>query len=230
MADSTELATPFLSAYVESQNIAVAVESIVGGSGTPADPFRLAPILGVTELAVVPLGSIDAFVEKTSQGFRVSLNSERPYPRRRFSLAHELAHILLGHVEGHRSIKLGNGVELKQARQRERLCDVIAAELLMPTRFMQDLLARTGVSLQSLQQSSAELGVSLTAVTLRAMELTRQQIMSIFWEIGSEPPLVVRSVRRSKSARGYFIPVGTAAHEASTVVRAPRAHQRFSGT
>jgi hypothetical protein len=56
----------------------------------------------------------------------IKLNSESSFVRRQFTLAHEIAHLLLDTVPAHRS---ASHTDL----HLERSCDLIAAELLMPT-------------------------------------------------------------------------------------------------
>jgi len=56
----------------------------------------------------------------------IKLNSGSSFVRKRFTLAHEIAHLLLNTVPAHRS---GNRTD----EDLERTCDSIAAELLMPT-------------------------------------------------------------------------------------------------
>jgi hypothetical protein len=56
----------------------------------------------------------------------IKLNTQSSLARRRFTLAHELGHLLLGTIPGRRSKDHSDAV-------LERACDCIAAELLMPT-------------------------------------------------------------------------------------------------
>lgn len=65
----------------------------------------------------------------------IKLNSASPSPRKRFTLAHEIGHLLLG--------KPGLRSSCGEDRDLERACDAIAAELLMPvdetTTYVQSL-------------------------------------------------------------------------------------------
>ena len=131
----------------ETDQFATALDSALGIDRS-TDPFEIVTALGVHSLRREPLGSVEAFVETTEDGVIVRLNSARPPVRQRFSLAHEIAHVLLGHMEGHRTISLGERV-YKEAHTRERLCDLIAVEILMPAARVVKLVRRTGTSLET---------------------------------------------------------------------------------
>src|SRR5713226_7321188 len=57
----------------------------------------------------------------------IKLNAESSFVRKRFTLAHEIAHLLLNTVPAHRSAN-------RTDQALERTCDLIAAELLMPAK------------------------------------------------------------------------------------------------
>lgn len=90
----------------------------------------------------------------------VKLNSESPFVRKRFTLAHEIGHLLLG-KPGLRS-SCGNDRDL------ERACDCIASELLMPsedtTAFVQSL---GQPSPDKLKMVAAKYTVSVHAAAIR---------------------------------------------------------------
>jgi Zn-dependent peptidase ImmA (M78 family) len=100
------------------------------------------------------------------------VNETAPPRRRRFTLAHEIAHALLLPLTGdpRRQLTCGRQVEL------ERLCDAVAAELLIPWAAIKRWLdnytlndARTDIVLNTANTFQ----VSLQATALRLTEVTR---------------------------------------------------------
>lgn len=103
-----------------------------GWAGPPFDPFELARIL---DIPIVPREDLeDARLIPTSAGCRIEFNPRRGPARIRFSIAHELGHYLFSdhgdaprfRDESHRGDAGQDGWQL------EVLCNVAAAELLMP--------------------------------------------------------------------------------------------------
>jgi O-acetyl-ADP-ribose deacetylase (regulator of RNase III) len=102
-----------------------------GWSGPPFDPIALAEILG---LEVVANSDIrDARTVPASRGkARIEFNPNRPRGRMRYSIAHEIAHTLFPDVAD-RIRNRSAHVELQgDDWQLEALCNIAAAELLMP--------------------------------------------------------------------------------------------------
>jgi len=78
--------------------------------------------------------SIDAMLIHVPPGMPViAVNSNRPLCRRRFSVAHELGHYVLGHNSLVFSESGGGGMIKRDPRQ-ERAANAFAAEFLMPKK------------------------------------------------------------------------------------------------
>lgn len=90
------------------------------------------------------------------------------YPlRSRFTLAHELGHVALGHKNGGVITDFYRGRSNGYGDARERDANAFAAELLMP----RELFARLWDSGSSEEDLSLAFGVSVTAVAVRAKAL-----------------------------------------------------------
>lgn len=85
--------------------------------------------------------------------------------RTRFTLAHEIGHVLL-----HRLSRRSALPARLDRRSVERLCNSIDAELLMPTTWFRQR-ASTHEDLALVRRIALEAGVSITAATFRAREL-----------------------------------------------------------
>ena len=131
-----------------------------------APPVNLAIIcdwLGI-EVYAMPCDAYGAIFSRSRQGDKKYLlaNDKLPQGRFRFSIAHELGHILLNH-EPHKHI-----YELRKPAL-ERQADSFAAELLLPEQFlrgdcadytMPELAKRYKVSRQSLELRLNDLGLA----------------------------------------------------------------------
>jgi O-acetyl-ADP-ribose deacetylase (regulator of RNase III) len=102
-----------------------------GWSGPPYDPFMLAELRKIKLIA--SQGVVDARTTANSSGnFTTEFNPNRPRPRIRYSIAHEIAHTLfpdcaqaVRHRGFHESMSPDNW-------QLETLCNIAASEILMP--------------------------------------------------------------------------------------------------
>src|SRR5436309_14489230 len=99
----------------------------LGSTRPPIDIDRLARMVGVSRVEITDLSSSDACLLPAASGHTVLLDSRSGRRRQRFSMAHELAHLLLH----------ANGIRFRRARGdrssvEEQLCDQVAADILMP--------------------------------------------------------------------------------------------------
>lgn len=140
-----------------------------GWKGPPFDPFQLADLL---KIPVVPREDLhDARIVPTGGGrVQIEFNPSRPRARVRYNLAHELAHALFsdcGTTVRHR----GRADERPDAWQIELLCNIAAAELLMPIGTFEQLRDEP-LSIEHLMELRSRFEVSAEAILLRAVRLT----------------------------------------------------------
>jgi O-acetyl-ADP-ribose deacetylase (regulator of RNase III) len=140
-----------------------------GWEGPPFDPFKLAELLKIT---VVP--SYDVLDARTvpvgSSGFQIEFNPNRPLGRIRFSVAHEISHTFFPDCSETVRNRALTGELRDDEWQLELLCNIGAAELLMPT----DLgdLEHEPVNIENLLRLRKEYDVSAEALCLRVVKLT----------------------------------------------------------
>jgi hypothetical protein len=103
----------------------------------------------------------------------------------------------------------------------ERLCDTIAAEILMPRGMFRAKLLHGGVNLRSVRHVAEEFQVSLEAATMRLCEIAEEGISVILWKEDDGGRLAVAWSRssgetqhRSFLPRGYFAPLGSGPSQA----------------
>lgn len=145
-----------------------------GWNGPPFNPLALADILkiptearsDIADARTVPVGK---------STFRLEYNPLRPRGRLRFSIAHEIAHTLFpdcADAVRHRGVtEPGAGDEW----QLEALCNLGAAELLMPSgSFTQ--LAGEALSIENVLKLRKDFDVSVEACLIRLIKLSRRRV------------------------------------------------------
>lgn len=123
----------------------------------------LASCQGIRAIQYGPLATPSMLFEDDG-GFRALLNESDPPERQRFSLAHEIVHTFFRCVPG-----FGLAHDSPEV---ERLCDLGAAELTMPSGRFPAFLQGAGLSMAGLRACSEEFATSLQATARRAMDVT----------------------------------------------------------
>ena len=139
-----------------------------GWEGPPYDPFLLAELLGIN---VLPNDDVaDARIVPTAEGLRIEFNPKRPHGRIRYSVAHEIAHTLFPDC----AEAVRNRVPMADMRadawQLELLCNIAAAEFLMPVGYTN--LEQERLDIDNLLKLRFEFDVSTEAILLRIAKLT----------------------------------------------------------
>lgn len=116
--------------------------------------------------------------------------------RLRFTIAHEVAHFLLGH-------RLPTDLDLAPeaspafSKHQERECDVFATEYLMPEAWITPLCVETPLSLSAVDRIAAMFRTSVVASSVRHVELTSLPCAVAYSEAGT-----VTWAKRSRSFPG----------------------------
>ena len=139
-----------------------------GWRGPPYDPFHLAELF---EISLLPNDAIvDARIVPVEEDLRIEFNPNRPHGRIRYSVAHELAHTLFpdcAEMVRNRTPSVGFQDDTWQL---ELLCNIGAAELLMPIGYTD--LEGEGIEIDNLLRLRGEFDVSTEAILLRIAKLT----------------------------------------------------------
>jgi len=146
-------------------------------SAPPVDLHRIADHLGVVAVQVSPMREDG---RTTWSGGRpvIDLRGDRPSPRMRFTLAHELAHVMLARD---RSRPVKRTASLTPERE-ETLCDWIAAALLMPRVWVAPYAMRDALSLSVVRLVAGRAEVSLAAAAVRIAEVGRRTCVLLRWK------------------------------------------------
>jgi len=160
-----------ISAMVERANNMVLEAVEQGWNGPPFDTFELANILGFT---VIPCESIpDArLVPLANKGFQIEYNPNQPRSRIRFSIAHEIVHTFFPDCRERVRHRAAHHEMEGHDWQLEMLCNVGAAELLMPMGSFPEV-GGVDFSIDHLLRLRERFKVSTEAVLLRYLKLSR---------------------------------------------------------
>jgi O-acetyl-ADP-ribose deacetylase (regulator of RNase III) len=146
-----------------------------GWHGPPFDPFALAELLGIQTQPTPDV--LDARIVPVGDRYRIEFNPDRPYRRMRFSMFHEIAHTLFSDC----AQTIRNRGEHKASRQDEwqleTLCNIAAAELLLPAGALgrvSNLRPSVDVVLELRQRYEA----SAEAAVLRILRLTSESALA----------------------------------------------------
>ena len=111
-------------------------------------------------------GVLEPFGTAYPAGFKIVLKKQTNTERLRFTVAHEICHTFFYELVP--ELKF---VPHEADPKEERLCDLGAAELLMPTASIQRAARPIEICLESLNRLAEEYSVSLTAMFLRLRSL-----------------------------------------------------------
>ncbi|MBE7498984.1 MAG: ImmA/IrrE family metallo-endopeptidase [Verrucomicrobiales bacterium] len=157
--------------YICSRASALALQAMESGwSGPPYDPVGLAKQIGI---GVVPRHDVaEARAVPLHDGrLQIEYNPTKPHARVRFSIAHELAHALLPDCSETIRYRCSREAIRKDDWQLEMVCNVAAAEMLMPTGSFPELKT-VDLTIDRVLELRKEFDVSVEAVLLRAVRLT----------------------------------------------------------
>jgi hypothetical protein len=171
-----------------------------GATGPPFDPRRYCEFHNV-EVRDQWLVDCDARLLPTKNGYIAEIHADAPKPRKNFSMCHELGHTFFFRRDSefrHQDV-LCNG-DLTGVRE-ERLCDFIAAELLMPRDCFRSVAADLTVGFGSIQALASLFGVSLQSGMLRVVELDVWKCYFVNFLVKPNEDFSVQSWGFSKSWR-----------------------------
>lgn len=192
-----------------------------GWSGPPFDPLALAELL---HIETVPASNVlDArTISLASDKFRIEFNPDRPRHRVRFSLFHEIAHTLFQDCASSIRHRGTHQQERRDSWQLEMLCNVAAAELLMPVGTLGEV-DNIPFGIDSILKLRGMYEASTEAVLLRFVRLTSKPCMA--FAVRRDPEVgryVVDYAQASRSWKpevhtGFLLPSGTVAAQCAAI-------------
>ena len=146
------------------------------GGPVPVDLEQIAASLGVTEIVATDMVE-DGRTTSSVGRLRIELRADRPSTRTRFTLAHEIGHIL---IDGDESV--ARRTHALETDAIEKLCDRIAASILMPRDWISTYSLRDRYNLSLIRLIAHKADVSLAAATVRLAEVSDRTCVLLRWQ------------------------------------------------
>jgi len=169
----------------------VAKELLDGIECPPTDLISLSAKVGVTRLEAADIAG-SGELRRDAQGLAIVYSRYLSQPRRRFTIAHELGHVVMESTGQHAP---------RNGREVERLCDMLATEILMPRDVFEKRLP-LNLSMEEVFGIAREFQTSLSTTAIRCAELAG---VSVF---GAESGKIKWAYGRVKKDRPEFLDEG----------------------
>ena len=156
--------------------------ALANTSSPPVPVDRIARLRGI-ELRYVPFeGEVSGLLFREDEHVIIGVNALHSKTRQRFTVAHELGHLELRHLEikGHDGLHVDLNFRMRDKRSSQAVdiieieANAFAAELLMPTKMIENEIARCGLDFEDdalVQTLARKYKVSLQAMTFRLANL-----------------------------------------------------------
>lgn len=128
---------------------------------------------------------------------RIELRSDRSPQRGRFTLAHEIGHILIARDE-----TVARRTHLLEGDDVEKVCDWIAASILMPRDWIAEYARRDRYNLSLVRLLAHKADVSLSAAAVRLAEVSGRTCILLRWQRGPSRWLVIGQAAVPKEFSG----------------------------
>lgn len=130
----------------------------------------------------------------TTEDRRIYLNADDRETVQKFTAAHEVMEILSLTIDGGVADEwMPDAVIAEFTDRKERLCELGAAELVMPTHLFHEVVAQKAVDLAWVREIATRCQVSLTATVWRIIELDLAPLIFIVWQHKHKPTEYVPS-------------------------------------
>jgi len=155
----------------------------------PVDLGKIFEHFQIPEPKSIPLPQQQGLLLDAERGIIV-INSSDPEKRQKFTKAHELVEMLF--TELPQGKDLGGGWELKRPggfkeSTKEFLCNWTAANLLMPTSFVQNEIKKLGANFDCARTIADACEVSLSAALVQVARISNEGHFVILWRMKNKP-------------------------------------------
>ena len=189
-----------------------------GIKSVPVDIGRLAAAANATVWVAHDLANDESGQTTSYQGKHfIIVNGNHSEERQRFTVLHEIGHIVLRLPSKHHGATVKTGALLRYARrpEEEMHCDVFAAECLLPHEPFAEQVVASDISLDAVKSLARQFGASLTTTGSRFAFHANEPCAFVLSEEGR-----IRYVSRSRDLKelngwiGFGVPVprGSVAH------------------
>lgn len=116
--------------------------------------------------------------------FLIHVNAADSRARKNFSICHEIGHTLMPNYNGNSGPRCdAQTMRWDKGDEEEYLCDVAAAELLMPRREFVPRLRGCGMRIEAIRELAEEFGASLEATAVNVVGANVDDVAVLVWEL-----------------------------------------------
>jgi hypothetical protein len=206
---SSPLALGLCAAVPSAQDPVAAIlwhaRRLIAESGIVEPPFRPASLAYLRRVKKIVYKSmkVEGCLIPCDGDFVIELRKDRPYERTNFTCAHELGHTFF--YESVPSIKYRTVTSSQPHHdpEEERLCNIAAAEMLMPSDVFRKISRDYTPSPQSLQLIAQTFESSLIATVVRLLNLKVWDSKFVCWQM-KEGRLKARWLAQPGRGLSYF--------------------------
>ena len=198
------------------------------------DLFNLATNLGITRIEEADIPATSLLILRPDNKYTLFLQPKMSVARKRFSIAHELGHLLLRPILGDEAHHWSQ-IDLSQdhyGRRIEHLCNKMAANILMPPKSFSQAAEQYGWTLETATNLARSLKSSSEAAIRRLVDLAPQPSGVIAWEASKPDSLSWKwsySNSKMRASRISFKP-GAWLSQYPSLKQAYESSQRTLGT
>lgn len=145
-------------ATVEAAAAEIARRLTEGQECPPINLEAIFPRLAIQRAFADPKMAIAGELRRADDGFEIAYSPSDTLVRRRFTIAHEIAHAVFERT-GPRCPRRG--------RELEKICNMIASEILVPESSLASTVGHRPLNFRELARLADTYGISLTALVLR---------------------------------------------------------------
>ena len=167
-------------------------KEFIENRGNERPPFlaeSYARLLGIQDFVKADLKETSAILLKSKDSYQIKVNEKHHPFKQNFSIAHEIGHVLYNELHLDTYI---NNVEHRtynpqitrklRVNAKERLCEAVATELLMPESVFTKYLKSFGLSVHSIEPLSHAFRTSIQATAYRIAEVSEEPCLILIWK------------------------------------------------
>ncbi len=148
----------------------------------PTDLGLVGSMLGVVRVVEMDMRCA-ARLRPVREGYVIELNTGETRGRRRFSHGHEIGHVLVPDESEHTKQRQDDSTGYYgQQHEEEYLCDIAAAELLMPMPAFRSAASQNPLGVRGVPVLADQFDVSLEAAAIRLTQCDLGDCAAIVWE------------------------------------------------
>ena len=204
LTDSSGLQAKGIEQAIADSGVAELLQEVI----PPVDIRKIALYLGATSVGITDL-PFSGVLLPSEDSFRILVNKHHNVVRQRFSVAHEVAHVLLnpGCVAMRQSPTL-------HSDELEKRCESLAALLLMPDPAFSDFSQQNRAGIERIIELARLFVTSIQATAIRYVDVVKEKCVLIVSEVqqNADPRLRVRwshqNTRKYDGRSLYFVPNG----------------------